>query len=54
MTPKEKKKLQSEFRRRWHYLTKIKEGGKAWEREMQRLEEIREILFPSSEALKQI
>ena len=45
------KKLQSEFRRLWHYSTKLKKGGKAWERVMIRLSEIKEALLHASVAL---
>ena len=32
------KKYQKEFKKHWNYSLKLKEGGKAWEREMKECE----------------
>lgn len=41
----DKKKLAREYRKLYHYAMKLKEGGKAWERVMKKLDNIQGVVM---------
>lgn len=47
MTEKERNKKAQEFRRLWKYSQKLKEGGRAWGRVIQQMEQLKAEIIPN-------